>query len=127
LKEVSLFFREDPDAVWEELDLKAQEHRFETRLTDDFPQGYISLKIEAVDQSGSSMAYVVEPAFLSYPASGVSTTRVRNIDYTTAISGGIVFINDASQDIIRGMVWCTSPEPTIDANKGITTEGSGNR
>lgn len=55
----------------------------------------------------------------------VSTLSVTNITATTAQSGGIVTDDGGATVTARGVVWSTTPNPTIENNEGYTTDGSG--
>ena len=55
----------------------------------------------------------------------VNTASVTNITSTTAVSGGNVTYENGFTVSSRGVVWSTSPNPTIQNNQGITVNGSG--
>lgn len=59
-------------------------------------------------------------------AIGISTTIVSGITKTTATCGGDITSEGGSSIISRGVVWCTSQNPTLENNTGKTTDGSGN-
>ena len=55
----------------------------------------------------------------------VETLPVTNITSTTAQSGGNVIDDGGVPVTSRGVVWSTSPNPTIENNVGYTTDGVG--
>lgn len=55
----------------------------------------------------------------------VTTTKVTEIAYTTATSGGDVTNEGSTPLISRGVCWNISPEPTISNNKTTETSGLG--
>jgi hypothetical protein len=55
----------------------------------------------------------------------LETLPVTNITSTAAQSGGNVTIDGGAAITARGVVWSTSPNPTISNNQGYTTNGSG--
>jgi uncharacterized protein (TIGR02145 family) len=50
----------------------------------------------------------------------VITKPVAQIDQTSAVSGGDIYFEGHAVILTRGLVWGTNPEPTIEANDGIT-------
>ncbi|HUH58310.1 MAG TPA: BspA family leucine-rich repeat surface protein, partial [Pseudomonadales bacterium] len=55
----------------------------------------------------------------------VSTLAVSDIAATSATAGGNITADGGSPITVRGMVWGTSENPTIETHTGITTDGSG--
>jgi len=55
----------------------------------------------------------------------VSTSSVTGITATTAACGGIVIDDNGAPVTARGVVWSTTPGPTVGNNQGITTDGIG--
>ncbi|MDX9769874.1 MAG: FISUMP domain-containing protein [Tenuifilaceae bacterium] len=55
----------------------------------------------------------------------VNTVDVTDITFEAAKSGGEIVSNGAAQITSRGVVWSTNPNPTIDTNDGITSDGVG--
>ena len=55
----------------------------------------------------------------------VETVTVTNIEATSAICGGNVIIEGNSPVTARGVVWNTSPNPSLSSNEGFTVDGSG--
>jgi len=53
------------------------------------------------------------------------TTTTSEITSTTAISGGTIFSDGGASITDKGIVWSTSPNPTITTNQGISSEGTG--
>jgi hypothetical protein len=89
---------------------------FATTLT-----GYVSLFNGTPQLTLRSAADVVTG---SSPAAVVSTTAISAITQTTATSGGNVTSAGSSSVTARGVVWSTSPNPTV-ALSTKTTDGSG--
>ncbi len=63
----------------------------------------------------------IEPEF---PEMG-DTGEVSGITATYAKSGGNVIHDGNAPVTARGIVWSTSPEPTVENNEGITSDGTG--
>lgn len=55
----------------------------------------------------------------------VQTADVTNITSTSAISGGNVTDNGGAPVTARGVVWSTTPNPTLEENEGYTEDGEG--
>ncbi|HQP03371.1 MAG TPA: FISUMP domain-containing protein [Bacteroidales bacterium] len=55
----------------------------------------------------------------------VVTAEVSGINKTSAISGGEVTNDGGDPVTARGIVWSSSPNPSVDINSGITSEGDG--
>lgn len=55
----------------------------------------------------------------------LNTMQASNITTTSATSGGDVLADGGAAVTARGVVWSTTPNPTIDNNMGITSNGSG--
>ncbi len=55
----------------------------------------------------------------------LSTVEVSNITATSAISGGIITDDGGAPISHKGVVWGTTPEPTLESNLGKTGDGSG--
>jgi len=55
----------------------------------------------------------------------VNTTIPTNITINSAVSGGEVTNEGNSSVTVRGIVWSTNENPTIESNMGITENGSG--
>ncbi|HRX13191.1 MAG TPA: hypothetical protein P5210_16120, partial [Draconibacterium sp.] len=55
----------------------------------------------------------------------VTTKQVTSITPTTAISGGNITADGGASVTVRGVVWGTAENPTLDSNTGLTTDGSG--
>jgi uncharacterized protein (TIGR02145 family) len=54
----------------------------------------------------------------------ISTQKVSSITSNSAVSGGNVISNGEALVTARGVVWSTSQDPTVQANLGITNNGS---
>ena len=82
------------------------------------------LRAYATNSSGT--AYGEEISFsTSVLLPTVNTTAITSITQQSAISGGLVSDYSAGEIIARGIVWSTSPNPTISANEGFTADGTG--
>ena len=56
----------------------------------------------------------------------VTYHSVSDITATTAVTGGTVTDNEAGQTAhARGVVWSTSPDPTVEEHEGMTADGTG--
>ncbi len=55
----------------------------------------------------------------------LTTTPVSEITSTSATSGGNVLDDDGAQILARGVVWSTTPNPTIENYVGYTSDGTG--
>ncbi len=55
----------------------------------------------------------------------LTTTAVTGITATTAVSGGNITSDGGAAITIRGVVWSTLENPTVDNNQGITSNGAG--
>lgn len=55
----------------------------------------------------------------------LSTFTVSDITGESAKSGGYITDDGGSSIISRGVVWSTYPNPTLDTNEGMTTDGAG--
>jgi uncharacterized protein (TIGR02145 family) len=86
----------------------------------------IAIVCVSVDQfylNIDDVSCVVDEASIELPT--LTTTTVTNITQTTASSGGAI-TNDGGADITaKGLVWSTSTSPTLDANDGFTSDGTG--
>ncbi len=55
----------------------------------------------------------------------IFTSSVTEITDVSAVTGGIVISDGGAPVTARGVVWSTTPKPTIENNEGYTTDGSG--
>ncbi|MBE0640024.1 MAG: hypothetical protein IH598_16015 [Bacteroidales bacterium] len=55
----------------------------------------------------------------------VTTTVINGITSTTANAGGNVTEDGGAPVTARGVVWSTTPNPTLEVNEGFTTDGEG--
>ncbi len=55
----------------------------------------------------------------------LTTKAVTNITQTSASSGGVITSNGGADITAKGVVWSTSANPTLDANSGFTSNGTG--
>jgi uncharacterized protein (TIGR02145 family) len=81
--------------------------------------------VRAYATNGSGTGYGSSKSFTTDPASiaNISTSVITSITQTTAISGGTITSDGASQITERGLCWNTSQNPTISDNK--TSSGTG--
>jgi uncharacterized protein (TIGR02145 family) len=50
----------------------------------------------------------------------VITKPIDQIDQTSAVSGGDIYMEGHAVILARGLVWSTNPGPTVESNEGIT-------
>lgn len=55
----------------------------------------------------------------------VTTSEITNITSTSATSGGNVTDDGGAPVTTRGLVWSTTPNPTMEENEGFTNDGEG--
>lgn len=55
----------------------------------------------------------------------LTTSEVINISATSAESGGTIISDGGADVIVRGVVWSTIQNPTIESNNGITNDSTG--
>lgn len=116
------------DPSWMPLDLDSEDSLHTALITDSMPEGYISLRIALQDNWGNSLEYTIEPAFLrgSGTLPVVSTSEaIVDIYENTALTGGYVSFHGGSAISALGVVWSSSPDPTLENNEGITIDGAG--
>ncbi len=63
--------------------------------------------------------------FTTNSVNNITTTAVKKFTQNMALSGGKILDLGDTSEIIRGVCWSTSPEPTINDNKTIDGTGSG--
>ena len=64
-------------------------------------------------------------AYRTSPFASVFTAPITDIDFLSAVSGGII-ANDAGAEIMqRGILWHTEPNPTLENHLGMTNDGAG--
>jgi uncharacterized protein (TIGR02145 family) len=68
-------------------------------------------------------------AQVSFTASAIppnlTTAAITAVTSTSAVSGGIISADGGSAVTERGVVWSTTPDPTVSSNMGLTTNGTG--
>jgi hypothetical protein len=79
-------------------------------------------RVYAYNSVGSSITYTNE-FIIKAKLPTVTTTKVSNITYYSATSGGIVSNDGGAAITSRGICWCSCAEPTI--NDSHTNDGSG--
>ncbi|MCX6280017.1 MAG: T9SS type A sorting domain-containing protein [Bacteroidetes bacterium] len=87
----------------------------------DYNGGYLNNASWAMRSRSLSVRCIKNAATLST----VSTSSISGITATTAFGGGNV-TGDGGEDVTaRGVVWSTTPNPTITSYVGITSNGTG--
>ncbi len=81
----------------------------------------------AYGENSRGIVYGNQVTFATIGPPSVTTTAVTNITANSAISGGTIISDGGSPITAKGVVWSTSPNPTIDlATKTNDGTGSGN-
>jgi hypothetical protein len=78
----------------------------------------------AYGENSRGISYGTEISFTTLGPPKLSTTAVSNITATTATSGGTIISDGGSPITAKGVVWSTSPSPTIDLSTK-TNDGTG--
>jgi uncharacterized protein (TIGR02145 family) len=78
----------------------------------------------AYGENSRGISYGSEITFTTLGPPKLTTTAVSNITATTATSGGTIISDGGSLITAKGVVWSTSPSPTIDLATKIN-EGTG--
>jgi hypothetical protein len=78
----------------------------------------------AYGENSRGISYGSEITFTTLGAPKLTTTTVSNITATTATSGGTIISDGGSPITAKGVVWSTSPSPTIDLSTK-TNDGTG--
>lgn len=92
----------------------------------DLSAGTYYWSVQAIDNGYAASAFATEKSFVVIGKPTVTTKNITNIGTNTANSGGNVTSNGGSPVTARGIVWSTSPNPTLSSNQGSTTNGTGN-
>lgn len=92
-----------------------------------YDEGTYTVSLTVTNTSGSDTEtkenYIVVTSSATIPS--VNTIAASNISYTSATAGGDVTSDGGDNVTIKGIVWDTNPNPTVDSNLGIETGGSG--
>ena len=80
--------------------------------------------VRAYATTGIGTSYGNQKQFTTIDLAFVTTAEVTDITSVSATSGGNVE-SDGGARVTRGVVWDTSPNPTIEKNTGITYNGTG--
>ncbi len=126
--EITLEYRAGSDTEWHYMNLVEDEGHYNIHIPGTLPQGYISLRIQMVDNSGSFLEYTVEPAFLHTEVGAAAVdidSGVLDIYQNSAIINSEVTEDGGSAVTERGVIWCTSEYPDIDNHLGFTADGEG--
>ena len=86
-----------------------------------------SYYVRAYATNSNGTAYGNELNFMTLSTSlpSLTTTAVTNITTNSATSGGNITSDGGSSVTARGVVWNTTPNPTLGSNLGYTTNGTG--
>ncbi len=79
---------------------------------------------KAYGENSRGISYGTEISFTTLGPPKLTTTSVSNITATTATSGGTIISDGGSPITAKGVVWSTSPSPTIDLPTK-TNDGTG--
>jgi len=79
---------------------------------------------KAYGENSRGISYGTEISFTTLGPPKLTTTSVSNITATTATSGGTIISDGGSPITAKGVVWSTSPSPTIDLSTK-TNDGTG--
>ena len=83
--------------------------------------------VKAYMSNGNITVYGNEISFVTgeiLPAM-LTTAAITSVTETSAVSGGDITSDGSSAVTARGVVWGTEDSPTLEANDGITEDGSG--
>jgi uncharacterized protein (TIGR02145 family) len=80
--------------------------------------------VRAYATTGKGTSYGSPISFTTIDFASVTTTEVTNVTSIAATSGGNIQFDGGSQ-VTRGVVWHTSPNPTVIENTGMTINGTG--
>jgi uncharacterized protein (TIGR02145 family) len=96
---------------------------FSSDITGISPNTHYFVRAFATNSAG--IVYGNELQFTSQGPASISTTSISNITPTSATGGGNI-ISDGNPPISsRGVVWNTTPNPTVESYLGMTNEGIG--
>jgi len=79
----------------------------------------------ATNSNGTSYGNELNFTTLSTSLPSLTTTAITNITINSATSGGNITSDGGKPVTARGVVWNTSPNPTISNNDGQTSNGTG--
>lgn len=81
--------------------------------------------VQAIDHGKLASSYATEHSFLIATTPTLTTNTIVSIQTNSAQSGGTISSDGNSPITAKGVVWGTSPNPTVGSNTGITNNGSG--
>lgn len=97
---------------------------FTSSLTNLQPQTLYYVRAYATNSVGTT--YGNQLSFTTLDGLPVlTTTAATSITATTAAYGGNITSDGGFAVTARGVVWSTSPDPTVETNQGITSNGTG--
>ncbi len=94
-------------------------------LTGLVPATTYYVRAYAINVAGIEYGQEVTFTTLEIIPATVTTAQVTNITSNSAFSGGNVLDDGNDPVTMRGVVWDTSTDPTIENNEGITSDGNG--
>ena len=97
---------------------------FESQISELIHATTYYVRAFATNEIGT--AYGEELSFITLPIlPELTTSEVSNITNNAATGGGNILSNGGSEVIVRGLVWSTNINPTLESNEGYTEEGVG--
>ncbi len=97
---------------------------FNSQLIELLPGTIYYVRAYATNSQGTAYSDQVEFTTLAGSAT-VTTSEVTGITANSAVSGGIVTDDGGVEITVRGIVWGTTENPTVDENDGMSTDGDG--
>ncbi|MBU6158436.1 MAG: fibronectin type III domain-containing protein [Bacteroidetes bacterium] len=88
------------------------------------PNTTYTYRLYATNSAGASLGYTDEVTVTTFGAAVLTTNAITNISNTSAKSGGAISSDGGSPITARGIVWSTTPNPTI-ALTTKTSDGTG--
>ncbi len=126
--EITLEYRAESDTDWHPMDIAEDEGHYSTYIPETLPLGYISLRIQMVDNLGNFLDYTLEPAFMHTEVGDAVVdlySGVLDIYQNSAVIHSEVTEDGGSAVTDRGVVWCTSEYPDLNNHLGVTSDGKG--
>ncbi len=126
--QILLEYRAESDTEWHSMDYIEEDGRQIADIPLTLTPGFTSLRITAVDASGSFLEYTVDPAFLlaeTSPAVVQINNGVLDIYQNSALINSEVTEDGGSAVTDRGIVWGTSEYPDLNDHLGVTSDGEG--
>ncbi|MCK5801299.1 MAG: VCBS repeat-containing protein, partial [Lentisphaeria bacterium] len=100
-------------------------HRLSWTLNSLTPGSNYWWSVQAIDAALAGGAWANESTFSVPSTPTVETFAVSNIVVSSAQCGGTVIAEGGIPVTARGLVWHTSPDPSVGTYSGITTNGAG--